>query len=184
MAQDNPLPLSQRLESPHLELRRQAIREVFESRSIPSGSIVAVLRLVADRDDQVRGWACESLDQYVSAAPESVSAAPVYISATPEEVAAVIAELRTTNDGEIQYWATTLLERVGPAAAAAIAVLADVLLDSSCLAARERAAKTLAILGPAARPALNSLRQIGSDDPPRLRRLAESAIAAMSQRAA
>ncbi len=177
MAQDNSLPLSNRLESPQLEMRRRAIREVFESRSVPSGSIVAVLRLVADRDDQVRGWACESLDRFVSASPE-------YVSATSEELAAVIAELRRTNDGEIQYWATTLLERIGPAAAAATAVLADVLLDSSCLAARERAAKTLAILGPAARPALNSLRQIGSDDPPRLRRLAESAIAAMSQRAA
>ena len=65
MAQDNSLPLSNRLESPQLEMRRRAIREVFESRSVPSGSIVAVLRLVADRDDQVRGWACESLDRFV-----------------------------------------------------------------------------------------------------------------------
>jgi hypothetical protein len=77
-----------------------------------------------------------------------------------------------------------MIGRLGPAAAGATGVLANVLLDSSCLAARERAAWALSQIGPAARSALNSLRQIGSDDPPRLRRLAETAMAAVVGRAA
>jgi hypothetical protein len=170
MHQEISTSLKDRLTHPATAVRRAAIRELLHFRPGYSGLTSTVLTLVIDSDEQTRHWACESLDRVVS--PEA------------EELASLIEMLRNTNDGEIEYWTATMIGRLGPAAAGATGVLANVLLDSSCLAARERAAWALSQIGPAARSALNSLRQIGNDDPPRLRRLAESAMAAVIGRAA
>jgi len=170
MHQETSTSLKDRLTHPVSAVRRAAVRELLHFRPGCGGITAIVLPLVVDPDEQTRHWACESLDRVVK--PEV------------NELTDLIDTLRSTKDGEIEYWTATMIGRLGPSAAAATATLATVLLDSSCLAARERAAWAITQIGPAARSALNSLRQIGNDDPPRLRRLAESALASVSAKAA
>jgi hypothetical protein len=156
----------------HSDVRRRcdAVRKVAQGTRDQSGVTASVIRLVADTDEEVRDWACESLESRI---------VPM-----PNEVSELIELLRETNDGEIEYWTATMLGRLGMVASSATGVLATCLLDSRCLAARERAAWALSEIGPAARAALNSLLQIGPDDPPRLQRLAASAIQSVVGRAA
>lgn len=170
MPQEYSPSIKERLTHPATIVRRSAVRELFHFRIACTGLTSTVLSLVVDPDEQIRHWACESLERVLR--PEL------------DELPELIDTLRRTNDGEVEYWAATMIGRLGPDAASATGVLANVLLDSSCLAARERAAWAISQIGPAARSAVNSLRQIGSDDPPRLRRLAETALAVVSGKAA
>ena len=170
MPQEYSPSIKDRLTHPATPVRRTAVRELFHFRPAYAGLTAAVLPLVVDPDEQTRHWACELLDRVLK--PE--------IGELPH----LIETLRATSDGEIEYWTATMIGRLGPDAASATAALATVLLDSSCLAARERAAWAISQIGPGARAAVNSLRQIGNDDPPRLRRLAESALAVVSGKAA
>lgn len=159
-----------RLIDTEVVIRRNAIRELLAHSSAITGLTAVVVRLVADRDEAVRATATECLEKVVKPGVE--------------EVTELTNLLRETCDGEVEYWAATMLGRIGFPAERAVGALASVLLDSPCLAARERAAWALGQIGPGARAALNALRQIGHDDPPRLRRLAETAINSMNQRAA
>lgn len=168
--QDSSPPLKERLAHSNPVVRRQAAEAVVTAGGRQTGITAAMLALVADRDEQTRHWACAALEQVIMPGAE--------------ELGDLIELLRDTRDGEVEYWTATMLGRLGPVAGRSTGVLASVLLDSSCLAARERAAWALSQIGPAARSSLNALRQIGEDDPPRLRRLAEAAMEAMSLRAA
>jgi HEAT repeat protein len=168
--QDSSISLKDRLSHSQPAVRRSAIRGLVDAGGQQSGVTAAVLALVVDRDEQTRNWACEALDRVI--APDQ------------DELGSLIEIMRDTSDGEVEYWTATMLGRLGSGAARATATLASVLLDSSCLAARERAAWALSQIGPAARSSLNALRQIGKDDPPRLRRLAETAMESMCGRAA
>lgn len=168
--QDSSQPLKDRLSHSSPAVRRSAAQAVVTAGGYQTGVTAAMLALVADRDERTRHWACEALDRVIAPAPD--------------EIGDLIEILRETRDGETEYWTVTMLGRLGAVAGRSAGVLASVLLDSSCLAARERAAWALSQIGPAARSSLNALRQIGEDDPPRLRRLAEAAMEAMSQRAA
>lgn len=150
--------------------RCSAIRKIAQGRRNRSGLTAAVILLVADKDDATRNWACEALE--------------TKIVPMPNEMSGLIELLRDKNDGEIEYWAATMLGRLGTMACGAAGVLANCLLDSPYLAARERAAWALSEIGPGARSAMNALRQIGPDDPPRLQRLAATAIQSVVGRAA
>lgn len=170
MPQQDTSSLTNRLSHAQAAVRRAAIGELLDARGSCSGVTAAVLALVVDRDEQTRQLACEALDRV--------------ITPSQDELGMLIETMRSASDGEVEYWTATMLGRLGSGAARATAVLASVLLDSSCLAARERAAWALSQIGPAARSSLNALRQIGKDDPPRLRRLAETAMESMLGRAA
>lgn len=150
--------------------RCEAIRKIAQSGKTYVGLTATIIRLVADRDEETRAWACEALESLV--VPE------------PSDLAELTQLLRETNDGDIEYWSATMIGRLGSAAGPATGALANCLLDSACLAARERAAWALSEIGPPARGAVNALLQIGPDDPPRLQRLAASAIQAVARRAA
>lgn len=152
------------------EQLRTALTELLRDAQPISGAVGRLLPLVVDRDEVIRDLATELLDRWVQ--PTAV------------ELGVLMQTLRETTDGELEYWAATLVGRLGPQAAPATGLLATVLLDSACLAARERAAWALSQIGPAARAATNSLRQIGHDDPPRLQRLAQSALTSVSGRTA
>lgn len=162
--------LKSELASHDTERRRAAIRQIAQDGSNPFGITAAVILLVADADEETRGWACEALESVIVPAPD--------------EVSGLIELLRDKSDGEIEYWSATMLGRLGAIAGAATPVLANCMLDSRCLAARERAAWALSEIGPPARSAMNALRQIGPEDPPRLQRLAATAIQSVVARAA
>lgn len=163
---------SLKFELSHHEVKRRcsAVRKLAQGGRNQSGITTAVILLVADQDEETRNWACEALESTV---------VPL-----PNEVSGLIELLRDKNDGEIEYWSATMLGRLGTVAAGATAVLANCLLDSPHLAARERAAWALSEIGPAARSAMNALRQVGPEDPPRLQRLAATAIQSVVGRAA
>ncbi len=152
------------------ERRCAAMRKLSQSGRKQSGVTANVILLVVDNNEEVRDLAVEALESSVMP--------------TPNEVHELIQVLRETKDGEIEYWTATMLGRLGVVASGATAVLASCLLDSPYLAARERAAWALSEIGPAARSAMNALRQIGPEDPPRLQRLASSAIQSLVGRAA
>lgn len=162
--------LFQQLNDKQAEVRRQALAEMLERPEWGAGLTVLVVRMIGDRDEAVRQRATQYLER--CATPQA------------DDSAELAKLLQHTDDGEVEYWAATMIGRLGPAAAQCSGALANLLLQSSCLAARERAAWALAKIGPAGHAALGALRQIGAADPPRLRRLAEAAIAAIAQRAA
>ncbi len=162
--------LKSELVSQNPEHRCSAIRKIAQSGRHLTGITAAVILLVADKDEETRNWAFEALE--------------TAITPLPNEISGLIDLLRDKSDGEIEYWSATMLGRLGPVAGSATAVLANCLLDSACLAARERAAWALSEIGPAAGSAMNALRQIGPEDPPRLQRLAASAIESVVRRAA
>jgi len=153
-----------------VDRRGAAIYRLVQQRTTVSGATIAVIRLVSDRNEDVSGWACEALES--SVVPQAA------------ELGDLIELLRDSKDGEIQYWTATMIGRLGAVGSSATAVLANCLLDSPCLAARERAAWALSEIGPSARSAINALKQIGPEDPPRLQRLAATAIQAVVNRAA
>ncbi len=150
--------------------RQAALRTIAQGGKRQYGLTALVIALANDPDEETREWACEALESA--------------ILPSPNEVNDILKLLRDTRDGEIEYWSATMLGRLGVAASCATAALASCLLDSPCLAARERAAWALSEIGPAARSAINALRQISHDDPPRLQRLAASAIQSVVGRAA
>ncbi len=152
------------------ERRGNAIRQISQSRREYSGITGKVIGLVADNQESIRNWSCEALEST--------------IKPSVDEVPELIRLLRETKDGEVEYWSATMLGRLGTSASAATAALASCLLDSPCLAARERAAWAIAEIGPPAQSAINALKQITTDDPPRLQRLAASAIHSLAGRAA
>ncbi len=147
-------------------IRIAAMRTLVKSGKPQGGATAIVIRMSIDRDEEVRSWACEALESVV--VPNA------------DEVPELTELLRSTCDGEVEYWTATMIGRIGGAAGGAAGALASCLLDSRCLAARERAAWALSELGPAARSATNALRQIGPEDPPRLQRLAATALDAIS----
>jgi len=169
-SKESLLAIKSELSQSDVNRRCAAIRSIAQSESAHSGITTTVIRLVSDKNEEVSTWACESL----------VSR----ICPLPIEANDLIDLLRETKDGEVEYWAATMLGRLGPVASRATAVLANCLLESPCLAARERAAWALSEIGPPARSAINALKQIGPEDPPRLQRLAAAAIQSVVNRAA
>lgn len=73
------------------------------------------------------------------------------------------------------YWAATLVGRLGPAAAAALPVLAATVSGSGALSVRERAAWAIGQIGPDG-PTRRALEGAAGGAPPRLRRLIDGAL--------
>ncbi len=130
-----------------------------------SGRIVA---LAGSADDEVRMWAAEALETAVIV--------------RTEDVTDLVSLLATSGDGEVCYWAATLLGRLGNhvgKTAEAVVALEHCLRTSMYLPARERAAWALCQIGLAAAPAMPTLRHAAVDGPPRLKRLAIAALEAI-----
>ncbi len=121
-----------------------------------------VIRLAGSRDDSVRAAAAQALES--SLQPSLV------------EMPALIALLADRSDGEISYWAATLLGRLGQEAVDAAPALCDCLTNSSFLPARERAVLALHNIGSAARDSIPALRAVSEVPPARLQHLCREAI--------
>lgn len=131
-----------------------------------TGITVAVVRLSGSSNDEVRRWAAESLESSIVPVAEEV-----------DELAELLYDGR---DGEVCYWAATMLGRlggdVGPRARTAVNALETCLSDSLYLPARERAAWALSQIGPSAASAATTLRRTAEDAPPRLKKLVAKAL--------
>ncbi len=131
-----------------------------------TGVTVSVVQLAGSNDDEIRRWSAEALESAI---------VPI-----PDEVDALAELLYDGHDGEVCYWAATMLGRlgtaVGPRARTAVNALETCLSDSLYLPARERAAWALSQVGPPAASAATTLRRTAEDAPPRLRKLVTKAL--------
>jgi HEAT repeat protein len=138
-----------------------------------TGVTVAAVHLAGSSDDEIRRWAAEAMEAAIIPVPSEV-----------DELAELLYEGR---DGEICYWAATMLgrlgENVGPRTRTAVNALELCLSDSLYLPARERAAWALSQLGPAAASAATTLRRTAEDAPPRLRKLVTKALRVIGEAA-
>lgn len=138
-----------------------ALRQICNDKEV-TGISVAVVALSGSSEDEVRMWSAEALE--------------VAVRPDPSEVPGLIELLKRAVDGEICYWAATMLGRLGVDAGVAVGALESCLRESMYLPARERAAWALSQIGPAASVAVPTLNQAVESAPPRLRRLASEAI--------
>ena len=121
-----------------------------------------VIRLAGSRDDSVRAAAAQALES--SLQPSLV------------EVPTLIALLADRSDGEISYWAATMLGRLGQEAVDAAPALCDCVTSSSFLPARERAVLALRSIGTAAGDSVPALQAVSEVAPARLQHLCREAI--------
>jgi len=121
-----------------------------------------VIRLAGSRDDSVRAAAAQALES--SLQPSLV------------EVPVLIALLADRSDGEISYWAATMLGRLGQEAVDAAPALCDCVTSSSFLPARERAVLALHSIGTAAGDSVPALQAVSEVAPARLQHLCREAI--------
>jgi HEAT repeat protein len=145
------------------------LRQISGQESV-TGLTVLVVALSGSRDDEVRMWSAEAL----------VTA----VDPTESEATALIGMLESAADGEICYWAATMLGRLGPDAVAAVGALETCLRNSMYLPARERATWALNQIGPRAAAAVPALKEAAQAAPPRLQRLATEALRAIGEIAA
>jgi hypothetical protein len=141
-----------------------ALRQISGEEAV-TGLTVTVVGLSGSSDDEVRMWSAEALE--------------VAIQPDPSEIRGLIELLERAVDGEISYWAATMLGRLGNDAATASAALETCLRESMYLPARERATWALTEIGPAAAAAIPTLKEAVETAPPRLQRLATEAIHAI-----
>lgn len=156
---------SEQLKSDSVEDQLQALRQISSHDQV-AGLAVPVVGLSGSSNDEVRMWAAEALESSVR--PEA------------SEVLMLIQQLDAGPDGEICYWAATMLGRLGTEAAMAADALDRCLRESMYLPARERATWALSQIGFRARVAVPSLREAAESAPPRLRQLAGEALRAIS----
>jgi hypothetical protein len=142
----------------------EALRQI-STQQVVTELAVTVVGLSGSSDDEVRMWSAEALE--------------VAIQPGQSEVLGLIELLERAVDGEICYWAATMLGRLGNDAVNAAAALETCLRESMYLPARERATWALSQIGPAASVAIPALTEAVESAPPRLQRLANEAIRAI-----
>lgn len=142
----------------------QTLRQIISAGNV-TGLSAKIVTLAGSSDDEVRLWAAEALENAVVA--------------HPDEVLQLTQLLQASSDGEVDYWCATLLGRLGSHSGEAVAQLDHCLRTSMYLPARERAAWALSQIGTAAAAAMPTLRHAAIDGPPRLKRLAISALEAI-----
>ena len=151
----------QKLSSGDCEVQLETLVKLGQHQNV-SGVCELVIGFAGSRIDSHRAAAAKALERSVQ--PTSV------------ETPALIAALADVSDGEISYWAATLLGRLGQQAMEATGALCDCVQKSSFLPARERAAWALLKMGPAASEAIPVLKSVSETAPARLRKLCQNAI--------
>jgi HEAT repeat protein len=157
--------LVQRLLGDDAATRATAAEQLCRAGEAAADAAVPLVRACGDPEPQVRDWAVAALEE---------------LGAPPVNALDELMELAASNHPLVAYWAITLLGRSGQAAAAAVRMLAERLGPASDPAVAQRAAWALGKIGPAAASAAGSLRTAADSDDPRLARLAQEALSAIS----
>jgi hypothetical protein len=155
---------NQKLAGGNPELQLETLLEISKHSNV-SGVSELIVELAGSRIDSLRTAAAQSLESSVQP--------------TLAEVPALMVCLTDRLDGEISYWAATLLGRLGQQAVVATPALCGCLEGSLFLPARERAAWALLKIGPAANEAIPALRLVCESAPARLQKLCQEAINAI-----
>lgn len=156
------IPIHSQFCSPHGPVRWAAVEFASEHPDCCAHLAVPLVTAAGDPSDAVAMLAADALERL----------GPPPKTALPE----LLALLRANEDGEMAFWAVTLIGRLGPDAASATEALCEQLLKSPFLPVRERAAWALARIGAAAASSAVALRIAADGGPPRLTRLATQAL--------
>ena len=156
----------QQLQSGDVEQRLQAAQQLSTLGEGASAAAMPLISSLADSDERI--------NEHAIAALEGMGRPSVKL------VDQLAFELSSANN-DCAYWAATLLGRLGSDAASAVPQLCNVVGGKSCeLAVRQRAAWALGKMGPVAREALDALHAATQCGDPRLARLSQSAIKAIT----
>ena len=149
------------LSSADMAQARSAAEELAGLGEEAQGAAVALVDACRSDDSQIREWAVAALEQLGPPRAEDVNKLVSLVDGK-EELA--------------DYWAVTLLGRLGPMAVSAAQCLGQALEHSSYPGVCQRAAWALRELGPSAKPAKASLQKATKSSDPRLARLAQEAL--------
>jgi HEAT repeat protein len=153
------------LQSPNASIVAAAAEAITHLGTSAQLVAVELVRACGTNDDTSRAWIAAALEEF----------GPPHESQLDDLIG-----LAESPNNDISFWAITLLGRAGEAATAAVAVLTKQMRQSQNLPTRERAAWALGKIGPPAASAIPALHEAASSGLPRLARLADSAIAAIS----
>lgn len=149
------------LRSPDVNVRREAAERLAAHPAEARQEATALVAACGDADEHVRTLVASALEDLGPPEVDQLSRLQV---------------LAVAPQGDIAYWAVTLLGRLGPAGGPATRVLADMLNQHPVLAVRQRAAWALGQIGPAAAAARPQLLAASAQSDPRLARLARTAL--------
>ena len=149
------------LASGSVEDQIDTLRQVSGQQRVP-GITTLVVTLSGSHDDEIRRWASEALESSIEP----------HISDIPR----LSIQVQSQDDGEVCYWAATMLGRLGVESASAVGALQCCLATSMYLPALERATWALSQIGAQALSAKPALSEAAATGPPRLRRLASEAL--------
>ena len=150
--------LRQGLEHHDAEKQLETLIEICQYTKL-TGISGLVLGFAGSRMDSQRLAAAKALDRSVQP--------------NLRELPTLVAALDPEQDGEVVYWAATLIGRLGDQAEDAVDALCRCIKDSSFLAARERAVIALQKIGPAAQGAIPVLESVSDSATGRLKQLCQ-----------
>jgi len=156
------IPRLSQFSDPVVATRLAAVEYAAQNATACRSLAVPLARAAGDAEDSVAMAAAEALEML---GPPALGDLPELIQLVNEH-----------SDGEIVYWAVTLIGRLGPTAAAGTECLTAALVGSPFLPVRERCAWAIARIGTAAESAIAALNKAAETGPPRLARLATHAI--------
>jgi HEAT repeat protein len=140
--------------------RREAAERLSRLGPDAREAAVPLVRACAEKEE-IRNWAAAALEELGPPRCADVGS---------------LASLLGDPDGDVAYWAATLLGRLEGQAASAVPALAAAVASRSGVGVRQRAVWALGRIGPPAVDALEALVQAAADENPRLARLARRAI--------
>jgi HEAT repeat protein len=149
------------LSSSDASVRANAVRNLRGDQALAQLAAVALVNITSDDDETVRETAVDVLENLGSPRTEDVGR---------------LADLLDVKEGDVAYWAATLLGRCGEEAGSASESLNAALAHPESVV-RQRAAWALGKIGSPATCALPSLVQAASSDDSRLAQLAQQAVA-------
>lgn len=169
MTAPTPESFNQQLTAADPAARLAAAEYLAQHPEVAQPCLPALLTAVADDDELVL---------------EAVTAALETVGPPTAAQEAQIAKLLVAESADVGFWSATLLGRLGSAQSPqSIEVLAHSLESSPHANVRQRAAWALKEAGPTGKPAQAALARVvaSADSDPRLKRLAQQALAGLTQ---
>lgn len=145
------------LSSSDMVLVGQAAEALAKMGPDAKAAAVPLVRAVANNEETVREWVVSALES---------------LEAPHEDDTPALTKLVGSDDGEVAYWAITLLGRLEDNAASAVLALIEALKQDPHPHNRQRAAWALGKIGPKAKNALPALKEAAHGHDPRLARIA------------
>ena len=148
------------LQSDDLTTREKSAETLCQAVPESAFAVLDLVRACGD-DEPVQVWATAALES---------------MGAPPADSLTGLAELCTSSNGLVAYWAVTMTGRLGPQAKSEQDVMAELLQSSTEPSVKERAAWALGKMEADSAVAKAALQQAKESDNPRLARLASTAL--------